>query len=132
MWIIDPRVGLISVVVADEPSTGKPSTDKLMLRARRPQHLQNLKRLCPMLADAKITAARKELDYPVRLVISRAVFVEAMAELARTVTYRNVKSCAHQHGVELGADFVSAMHDVHARLARIHEQPGTEPRSPDE
>lgn len=57
-WIIDPRVGLITCVVADDPVTGKPSTKLVMLRARRKQHLENLRRLCPMLAGAEITAVR--------------------------------------------------------------------------
>jgi hypothetical protein len=66
MWIIDPRIGLITVVVGDDQLTGKPSTDKLMLRGMRRAHLQNPKILRPSLADTPITAARKDLAYSVR------------------------------------------------------------------
>lgn len=125
MWIIDPRIGLVSVVVADDPNTGKPSTDRIMLRGRRRAHLENLRRLCPSLAGARIIAARKELDYPVRLVVDRAAFVEALAELGRTLAYRNVKGCAAANEAALGSDFVRAMHDVHARLARLQDEPGS-------
>ena len=120
-WIIDPRVGFISCVVADDPITGRPSTKLVMLRARRRQHLENLRRLCPMLAGVEITAARKELDYPVRMVVERETFVSIMAELARTLDYRNVKQSAHKHEAELGPDFVALMHRVHAVLAQIDE-----------
>jgi dihydropteroate synthase len=123
MWIIDPRVGLVSVVVADDPITGRPSANWIMLRARRTNHLENLKQMCPVLADVEITRARRDLDYPVRVVVSRAVFVEVMAELARTLAYRNVKGRAHSNETALGSDFVRAMHDVHARLARISDEP---------
>lgn len=123
MWIIDPRIGLVSVVVADDPDTGKPSNERIMLRGRRRAHLENLRRLCPSLAGARITAARKDLDYPVRLVVDRSAFEQALTELARTLAYRNVKSCAHTNEAALGTDFVRAMHDVHARLARIQDDP---------
>lgn len=121
MWIIDPRIGLVSVVVADDPDTGKPSTNRIMLRGRRRSHLENLRRLCPSLAKARITTARAGLDYRARLVVDRAVFVEALAEMARTLDYRNVKSCAHANEASLGVDFVRAMHAVHATLARISD-----------
>lgn len=120
-WIIDPRVGLISCVVADDPVTGKPSTKLVMLRARRRQHLENLRRLCPILAGVEIAAIRKELDYPVRMVVDRDTFVAVMAGLAKTLDYRNVKQSAHQHEAELGPDFVALMHRVHAVLAQMSE-----------
>lgn len=123
MWIIDPRIGLVSIVVADDQLTGKPSTETLMLRSRRRGHLENLKALCPVLAAFPITEARAELDYPVRIVVPRAVFVEVMAGLARKLDYRNVKGCAGKHTEQLGPGFLSAMHDVHARLARIQDDP---------
>ena len=118
-WIIDPRVGLISCVVADDPVTGRPSAKLVMLRARRRQHLENLQRLCPVLAGLEITAVRRELDYPVRMVVERETFVAVMTKLAQTLDYRNVKQSAHQHEAELGADFVALMHRVHAVLAQI-------------
>ena len=120
-WIIDPRVGLISCVVADDPVTGRPSSKLVMVRARRAQHLENLRRLCPMLAGVEITAVRRELDYPVRMVMERETFIAVMAELARTIDYRNVKQSAHQHEAQLGADFVNLMHRVHAVLAQVNE-----------
>lgn len=125
MWIIDPRIGLVSVVVADDPDTGKPSTNRIMLRGRRRSHLENLRRLCPSLAKARITTARAGLDYRARLVVDRAVFVEALAELGRTLAYRNVKGFAHSNEAALGSDFVRAMHDVHARLARLQDESGS-------
>lgn len=127
MWIIDPRIGLVSVVVGDDQLTGKPSTDRIMLRGRRRAHLQNLKNLCPALSGTPITAARKDLDYPVRLVVDRAVFVEILAELGRKLAYRNVKAEAHRHETELGADFVALMHRVHATLAQIDDREGDGP-----
>ncbi len=123
MWIIDPRVGLLSVVVADDPITGRPSADRIMIRSRRTRHLENLITICPALAGAKIEAGREDLDYPVRLVVDRAVFVEVMAELGRSLRHRNVKSAAHANEKALGSDFVAAMHRVHAALARIRDEP---------
>lgn len=122
-WIIDPRVGLISCVVADDPVTGRPSTKLVMLRARRRQHLENLRAICPMLAGVEITEARQDLDYAVRIVVDREVFVAVMAELARGLRHRNVKSAAHANEKALGSDFVAAMHVVHSALARIRDEP---------
>jgi hypothetical protein len=127
MWIIHPEIGLVSVVVADDQLTGKPSADRIMLRSRRHAHLANLKRICPSLTGAQITAARTDLDYPMRLVVDRAVFVEALAELGRTLDYRNVKAEAHRHEAELGSDFVSLMHRVHATLAQVDDEGGKGP-----
>lgn len=121
-WIIDPRVGLVSAVVGDDPKTGKPSSTTIMLRARRRQHLENLRRLCPALAGTRITKAR-DLDYPVRIVVGREVFVQVMAELASSLSYRNVKVEASRNEADLGSDFVTAMHTVHATLARIKDEP---------
>lgn len=125
-WLIDPRVGLLSCVTADDPTTGRPSTTLVMVRARSRQHLLNLKRLCTILADAEISEARSDLDYPVRLVVARDVFVQVMAELARTLSHRNVKAAAHANEKALGADFVRAMHVVHAALAKIGDEPHSE------
>lgn len=123
MWIIHPEIGLLSIVVADDPETAKPSTNRIMLRGRRRAHLESLRRLCPSLVGARITVARKDLDYPVRLVVDRSAFIQALAELGRTLAYRNVKGCAHANEAVLGSDFVQAMHDVHTRLARISDEP---------
>jgi len=122
-WIIDPRVGLVSAVVGDDPKTGKPSSTTIMLRARRRQHLENLRRLSPALAGTRITKANKDLDYPARIVVDREVFVQVMAELARSLNYRNVKGEAARNVADLGSDFVAAMHTVHATLARIKDAP---------
>lgn len=122
-WIIDPRVGLVSAVVGDDAKTGRPSPNTVMLRARRRQHLENLKRLCPVLSGARITKASKDLDYPVRIVVDREVFVQVMAELARSLNYRNVKAEAGRNAAVLGSDFVAAMHSVHGTLARIKDDP---------
>jgi len=94
-----------------------------MLRARRRRHLENLRLLCPVLSGTRITTASKDLDYAVRMVVDREVFVQVMAELARSLNYRNVKGEAARNAADLGSDFVAAMHSVHATLAGIKDEP---------
>jgi hypothetical protein len=120
MWIIHPRIGHLSIVVAADPRTKAPSANRLMLRARSRKHLELLQRDHPTLASYPIVKSRAGLDYPFRLVCDRDALVHVFAEMAFGINWRNVKSEAHRNQKALGADFVHAMHGVHATLAKVH------------
>lgn len=123
MWLISPRAGHFSVVLADDPGTGKPARDRLMIRARSKRHLQLLKAQHPILAKVRIEKSKPGLDYPYRLVVDRSVLAQVFREMAEQIDWRNVKNDAHANTADLGSDFVTAMHTVHATLARIKDQP---------
>lgn len=127
MWIVDPRIGLLSVVVADDPKSGAPSKELVMIRGRSRRHLASLQAHCPSLADSEIVRSESGMDYPCRLVVSRSAWTEAMTTLAESLDTRNVKSSAHRNEKALGRDFVSAMHSVHAALARVKDEPPASP-----
>ncbi len=123
MWIVDPRVGLLSVVVAGDSATGEHSTDSVVIRARSRRHLRLLQDRCPSLAGAEIVRSGPERDYACRMTVPRSAWVAAMSVLAETLDAKNVKSSAHRYEAALGRDFVSAMHTVHATLARVKDAP---------
>ena len=123
MWIISPRGGHFSIVVADDLRTRKPAPDRLMIRARSRSHLELLKAQHPILATVRIEKSKPGLDYPYRLVVDRSVLVQVFREMAEQIDWRNVKNEAHRNEADLGSDFVAAMHTVHATLARIKDAP---------
>jgi len=123
MWVISPRGGHFSIVLADDPRTGEPARDRLMIRSRSRKHLELLKAHHPVLAKLRIEKSKPGLDYAYRLVVDRGVLVQVFREMAEQIDWRNVKSEAHRNEADLGSDFVTAMHAVHATLARIKDQP---------
>lgn len=123
MWIVDPRVGLLSVVVAGDSAVVKDSADSVVIRARSRRHLGLLRDRCPSLAAAEIVRSGPERDYACRMIVPRSAWVAAMNELAQTLDTKNVKSSAHRNEAKLGRDFVNAMHTVHGALARVKDEP---------
>jgi hypothetical protein len=118
MWIIHPSLGAFSVVLASDLSTHLPDPDKVMVRARRTEHLQLLQERCTQLADAEIleTAAT---DYRWRIVVEKADFASALGEIAGEIDYTNVKSCASQNKASVGSGFVAAMSRIWSALYSI-------------
>lgn len=122
MWIIDPRVGLLSVVAVAGDGPDSAAKGRVSIRARSRRHLGLLQKRCPSLAEATIIKSAPGRDYPCRMIVERGAWVEAMTTLASSLDTKNVKSSAHRNEAALGRDFVSAMHTVHATLARVKDQ----------
>ena|ERR1017187_6021165 len=65
----------------------------------------------PSLADTKILTLPGR-DYGYRLIVAKAVWAEALKELAKEQTYCNFKSEAAKNQGQTGADYTRALHDV--------------------
>jgi hypothetical protein len=126
MWVVSPVCGLLSIVLADDPKTGLPATDVLMIRARSRDHLVLLKSQHPILADIEILGARPGLDYPWRLVVDRITLIQVFAEMAAQVSWRNVKAESDSNKQEIGPHYVRAFHEVHAAFVRAEQRERTD------
>lgn len=81
------------------------------VRARVRKHLTNLQQRFPALADAKILTLPGR-DYGYRLIVAKAVWAEALKELAEEQTWSNFKNEAAKNQGKTGADYTRALHDV--------------------
>jgi len=125
MWIISPTCGLLSIVIADGQGPINRPQDLLMVRARNRDHLALLRSRHPALASVEIIRSSPELDYPWRMLVDRATLSVVLAQMIEDLDWRNVKAEAHRNEASVGSEFVHAMSEVHATLARrgiIREQ----------
>ncbi|MCK6444955.1 MAG: hypothetical protein L6Q99_01045 [Planctomycetes bacterium] len=123
MWLMLSRTGFLSVVVPRDQKTGEIEGDRLMVRARKREHLELLRSQHSALAEVRILRS-DGADYRWRILVPRSVFAEVMREIVERLAVTNVKADAHAHEAETGREFVRAMHDIHARLARLQDAPG--------
>lgn len=113
MWILDPRFGFVSVVLADtEPGSRVPDPDRVMIRARQREHLALLQQRHAQLASFEIVESPPHCDYRWRLVVPKRLFAEALFDAVMDVNYRNAKGEAQRHAKTVGDDYVGALHDV--------------------
>ena len=124
MWLILSQVGFLSVVVPRNQRTGEVEHDRLMIRARKREHLELLRSQHEVLMGVRILRSPNHADYRWRVLVPRRAFAEVMREIAERLDVTNVKSDAHVHEAETGREFVSAMHACHALFARL--QRGTD------
>jgi hypothetical protein len=109
MWVF-VRYGFYSVACASKPD-GSLDKSSVMVRARRKDHLQNLRDRFPMLADAEIITMPHR-DYRHRLIVPKKVWVPILAEMAEEQEWSNFKNEAARHQRKGGASYTNALHDV--------------------
>jgi hypothetical protein len=118
MWLFT-RYGFFSVACASK-SDGALDPDTLMIRARRKAHLQKLQVRFPAIARAEILAWPNS-DYRYRIIITKTVWAEIVAALAREQTWSNFKDeAAHFQGTT-GSAYVDALHKVWSTMHRLQE-----------
>ncbi len=114
MWLQLPAIGHLSVVLAKKaPGSTEIDFERVMIRARKREHLDNLRRACATLRYCDIVETRGG-DYRFRLIAKRADFADALFDLAMNLRYSNVKGEAQKHQAEVGTDFVDGLHRVWA------------------
>lgn len=107
MWLITPEF-FISVVQK------KPTDTKLCLRARCAADLDRLRdKYLPSLGK---TLKKQGTDYPFRAFADRGAVARAMADIATSITYSNMKNETRK---VLGADREHAYHNVWADLLAL-------------
>jgi hypothetical protein len=111
MWIQLPSIGFVSLACARKaPGPGQAiDTNKLMLRARKRKHLENLQRACPKLAKFEIIESTGT-DYRFRIVAPKKAVAASIAALVEALDYSNTKATAELRSAEVGEDFVHALH----------------------
>ena len=118
MWIQHPDLGAFSIVLADDFNTGQPDPTRLMIRARRREHLQLLQERCGGLAEVEIIETAGT-DYRWRLIAEKAAFGNAVAEIVGEIDYRNMKARAQTRETDVGGGFVAALHRIWSVLKAI-------------
>lgn len=122
MWILSPRLGFLSVVLADtEPGSRVPDPDRVMVRGRRREHLALLQQRHSQLAGFQIVESPAHCDYRWRMIVPKRLFAEALFDAVMDLSYRNAKGEAHRHAETVGDDYVAALHDVWSRLKRLRD-----------
>jgi hypothetical protein len=94
----------------------------LMVRARVRKHLTNLQRRFPSLANAKILSLPCR-DYGFRLIVPKAVWVEALQEMAEEKTWTNFKNEAAARKADTGSAYINKLQDVWWEMLRLQAPP---------
>lgn len=131
MWIILSRTGFLSVVVPRDQKTGEIEYERLMVRARKREHLELLRSQHAVLSGMRILRSNNA-DYMWRMIVPRSAFAEVMHEIVDRLAVTNVKSDAHTHEAETGREFVSALHACYALFAKLQTGPPAGPDIDDE
>lgn len=121
MWCFT-RYGFLSIACAQRKD-GSLDPDTVMLRARSKDHLRCLQERLPSLATYPILATPKA-DYPYRIIVPKSLWATLLSEVAIEQTWSNFKNEVAAFQGEGGRDYVRALHDVWARMARLKRATG--------
>ncbi|MCK5943582.1 MAG: hypothetical protein KAI24_16485 [Planctomycetes bacterium] len=114
--------GAFSIVLADTaPGSGQPDPETLMIRARRRQHLDNLKARFSSLAEFEVIESSPGLDYKWRMIAPKQVVAQVMADLVLDIAWRNFKGACAKRDAELGPGYNAALHRIWSTLAGLQE-----------
>jgi hypothetical protein len=116
MWIF-ARYGFYSIACASKPD-GSLDEETVMVRARREEHLQNLRDRFSALADVEIVMMT-DRDYRYRLIVPKQVWVPILTEMAEEQDWSNFKNEAAAYQGTTGASYLRALHEVWATMDRM-------------
>lgn len=121
MWIFT-RYGFFSAVCARQ-GDGRPDRPvdphRIMVRARRREHLEALQDRFPeLLGEAEIRTF-PGADYAYRIFVPKPVWVQVLAQLAEEMDYDNFKHAVSLHQGVGGNPYVHALHDVWGVMHRL-------------
>ncbi len=116
MWCA-ARYGSYSVACAQRKD-GSLDSDTLMVRARLREHLSRLQKRLPSLAAFPMLAT-PERDYPYRIIVPKALWATLLSDLALEQSWSNFKSEVAAFQGESGEEYIHALHDLWARMARL-------------
>lgn len=120
MWIFT-RYGFFSIACADKPD-GTINPDTVMVRARLHEHLVSLKNRFreSELGKAEILSWDGR-DYRYRIIVPKAAWVAALAELATEQTWSNFKSetSRFSRAKKTAYAYVDALHSIWDVMHRL-------------
>lgn len=121
MWLFT-RFGFFSAVCAregDGKKSRKVDSDRMMIRARDKQHLENLRDAFPCLANTEIHVSAGS-DYLCRMFIDKTVWIGVVCELVAEQDYDNFKNVVAKTDCVDGA-YLHALHSVWSVGMRLQE-----------
>ena len=118
MWVFS-IYGFYSIACATK-TDGTPDPDRVMVRSRCKDHLQNLQKRCPELAGSKLLSPPNR-DYGYRLIVPKSVWVRALQEIAEEQTWGNFKNEVAQRMGRDGIEYTNALHEVWRMMYRLQE-----------
>lgn len=116
MWLFT-RYGFYSTACARRPD-GSRDPDKIMVRARRSEHLDRLKAHLASLAAFPILFT-PDRDYGYRIVVPKPVWATALYDLAAEQDWSNFKNQVATYQGAAGSEYADALHDVWERMGRL-------------
>jgi len=129
MWLFT-KYGFFSCVCAHQDYAAKsgkvlPDKDKIMIRARSWDHLDQLTFRFKSLRDCEIVTT-EDTDYRYRIIVSKRIFEKIVKKLAAEIDYDNFKNaCAEFDGSTeewSPSGYLDALHCVWDRMYRIQEE----------
>jgi len=112
MWIFCPTHFLSIVAARDLDAPGHPiDPTRLVVRARRREHLEALIQSHPDLLCALAIMATPTRDYAFRIVVMKEAFAEVMRRQVMGIDYDNFKSAAAAANGH-ASPYVEALHRV--------------------
>jgi hypothetical protein len=124
MWLFT-KYGFFSIVCArqGDGGYGRPvDTNRMMVRARAAEHLENLKANFPEELGSCEIVETHDTDYACRLFVEKSVWVRIAAELAEETDYDNFKSAVGAHLGSRGAEYVHRLHDVWSAMMKLQKR----------
>ena len=114
MWLFTKH-GFFSAVCARQGNGeyGTPvDPNRIMVRARLSQHLENLKRRFPELLGELEIKQYTGSDYACRIFVPKSVWAKVVEALAEETDYDNFKSEVAQFQGPLGKKYEHSLHEV--------------------
>ena len=122
MWLFT-RYGFYSIACA-HGTDGSVNKKKLMIRARRFNHLKNLQTRFHFLSESEIVRLPNR-DYRYRIVVAKEVWADVLSDLVQEQEWSNFKAEAGRYQASGGEDYIHALHDVWHVMKRFQD---SEPR----
>ena len=123
MWMFT-KYGFFSVTGAPtgRSKSGPPDGKHVQVRARKEDHLDELKSRFPKKLGACPVVRTPRADYKFRIVVPTDVWLEVAAELAgEAAEYGNFKKECTRFADGWDQEYIDALHAVWARMLRLEE-----------
>jgi hypothetical protein len=120
MWIFSV-LGFYSIACGRK-GDGSLDPDTVMVRARRKQHLENIRKRFPAVSKSKIICT-SNCDYRYRIVIPKSTWIGILSELAEEQTWSNFKDEVSRRQPPGDSAYVRALHDVWWTMLNLQTDP---------
>ena len=114
MWLFT-KYGFFSIACADKQGSKTLDPDIFMIRARSRQHLVNLQERFKDIELFQVPIIEsREADYRYRLVVSKALWIQAVSALLEEQTWRNFKNeaTAFEKLKKLSSGYADSLHRI--------------------